>query len=147
MRAGTRVGMRVETRVGSKVGTNNYNLLYCLAQGKIACGCVMSIARLTSDIHAALGPGPSYFVFEGNSKSTDPHLSLNFRTERALAILSVTQITTGYRTTYYTSHDEFFFTEDRRRCISWDRTLNQWSTAKVSYKYFFSFLGISYPLR
>ena len=139
--------MRVETRVGSKVGTNNYNLLYCLAQGKIACGCVMSIARLTSDIHAALGPGPSYFVFEGNSKSTDPHPSLNFRTERALAILLVTQITTGYRTTYYTSHDEFFFTEDRRRCISWDRTLNQWSTAKVSYKYFFSFLGISYPLR
>ena len=44
----------------------------------------MSIARLTADIHAALGPGPSYFVFEGSSKSTDLHLSLNFRTERAL---------------------------------------------------------------
>ena len=94
-----RVGMRVVTRGGTRglyeSRYNNYNLLYCLAQGKIACGCVMSIARLTADIHTALGPGPSYFVFEGSSKSTDPHLSLNFRTEGALAILSVTQITTG----------------------------------------------------
>ena len=74
---------------------------------------------------------------EGSSKSTDPHLSLNFRTEGALATVGDSNHH-GVPYTSYTSHDEFFFTEERRRCICWDRTLNQWNTANVSYKYFFS---------